>query len=488
MGHGIPQGPLASGILSELVLQIFDGNRRLPKGVKYLRYVDDIRIYAKNEKSLRKSLISLDYSSKFVGLFPQSSKIKIHKVRSVSEEIKTISNPPEPTFVQPAADQDTVHKRINELTPKYVISDETRFKFTLASALPRTKQSKRLIKILKKYPHLYVSIFNYFSKYKKLPSNICKELYSILSSDEPPYFALQAALLRATQGRTSGKFKEYFLKFCKKKWHELRKVKHAEDFRKSLLLWLITENRLIYKDIRKILITDQCDPWLKARILFYISQDHIGLPSYEALLNDIIKLDDPDPIIVANYLLLSSGCKCHSPKQVNHIASVGLKELGIIRAKNAPRTLIPRCLKTIIGASLNPFDWQRALNQEHRRIERLCLLNIGYLKTDATAWVMSMDVIMDNILNQLAQHDPSIGNYTLGNMGSFIHSSRSRFALNYPKFHKACNEIHKYRKQADLSHPVNRDTGKPTVRIKFSVIKNIRPILYHGFQELISKW
>jgi len=489
LGHGIPQGPLSSGIFSEVVLQIFDGNKRLPKEVKYLRYVDDIRLYAQSEKALRKSLILLDYSSKFVGLFPQSSKIGRSKVKSISEEIKTITYPPEPTYVKPTVDQNTIHKRINLLTQRFVVKDETRFKFTLASAQPRARQSKRLIKILKNFPHLHKSIFNYFSRYKKIPSDICKDLYSILTSEELPYFSLQGDLLRATLGHTSGNYKGLFLKFCEKKWHELKRVRHAEDFRKSLLLWLITENKLIYNNIRKILITNQYDPWLKSRTLFYVSEDPIGLPSYEALLNDIIKLDETDPAIVASYLLLKSGGKVLSPaKQVNHIASAGLKEFGMIRVKNAPKSQIPRCLREITRASLTQFDWRKALKLEHNKIERLFLVNLSYLTTDATGWVMSMDVIMDNILNKLAQHDSSIGQYICGQIGAFIGSSRSRFSRKYPAFYKACKEIHKYRKQADLAHPIDRATGKRTERIKFSVIKNVRPILYHGFQELIREW
>jgi len=39
--HGIPQGPLGSGLLSEVVLQHFDQNTRPNSRLVYLRYVDD---------------------------------------------------------------------------------------------------------------------------------------------------------------------------------------------------------------------------------------------------------------------------------------------------------------------------------------------------------------------------------------------------------------------------------------------------------------
>ena len=48
-GHGIPQGPLSSGLLAEVVLQHFDAGRTARDGVRYLRYVDDIRLFARAE-------------------------------------------------------------------------------------------------------------------------------------------------------------------------------------------------------------------------------------------------------------------------------------------------------------------------------------------------------------------------------------------------------------------------------------------------------
>ena len=80
--HGIPQGPISSGLLSEVVLQHFDQNHRVPTTVRYFRYVDDIRLFATNLPDLRRVVTWLDLLSKEVGLFPQSGKIDIHKVYS----------------------------------------------------------------------------------------------------------------------------------------------------------------------------------------------------------------------------------------------------------------------------------------------------------------------------------------------------------------------------------------------------------------------
>ena len=72
--HGIPQGPLSSGLIAEAVLRHFDEKHDGRVDVFYFRYVDDIRLFARSELPLRQALVALDRLSKDVGLFPQSGK------------------------------------------------------------------------------------------------------------------------------------------------------------------------------------------------------------------------------------------------------------------------------------------------------------------------------------------------------------------------------------------------------------------------------
>ena len=168
-GHGIPQGPLSSGLLSEVVLSHFDELKL--KGVKfhYFRYVDDIRLFAKNEHDLRRLLVSLDLLSKDIGLFPQSGKISIHRIHKIEDELKTVSNPPEAAIKHKKVDQKRLFARIKELTPRYRISNLTRFKYLLAHAEPSAGLTARLWKILDKYPELFRSVCNYLRRYPILP-------------------------------------------------------------------------------------------------------------------------------------------------------------------------------------------------------------------------------------------------------------------------------------------------------------------------------
>ena len=134
--HGIPQGPLSSGLLAEVVLQHFDQHYGPKANLVYLRYVDDIRLFATKEIELRRMLIRLDRLSKDIGLFPQAAKIDIHRVTTIDKELKSISNPTEATVKGTIVDQAKLAKRIAALSPRLTpvvrIEDETRFTFLLA--------------------------------------------------------------------------------------------------------------------------------------------------------------------------------------------------------------------------------------------------------------------------------------------------------------------------------------------------------------------
>lgn len=89
--HGIPQGPISSPFLADLYLFYIDTEiKKLNKkyDFKYLRYVDDIRIFAKDKLVSQKIIASLDLVSRDLGLIPQGSKILIKEVTDIDKELK----------------------------------------------------------------------------------------------------------------------------------------------------------------------------------------------------------------------------------------------------------------------------------------------------------------------------------------------------------------------------------------------------------------
>src|SRR5262245_53427904 len=201
--HGIPQGPPASGMLSEVVLQHLDaiGDRK-SKDVRYLRYVDDIKIMAKDEKTLRRKLVALDVAAKEIGLFPQGSKIAIREITDPEDEIKSVSVPPEPA-VAPFATQDDIRARVKTLANRGKLVDTTRFRYVLPRLDPTNKTNSLLYKILVNRPELSEAITRHFEKYKKLPKSLADRIIAEVNG-EGVYHSVNADLLNLLHGRIDG--------------------------------------------------------------------------------------------------------------------------------------------------------------------------------------------------------------------------------------------------------------------------------------------
>lgn len=483
-GHGIPQGPLPSGLLSEVILQHFDEHKSFKRTtVKYFRYVDDIRLLAKTEENVRKALLGLDYTSKEVGLFPQSGKINIHKIENIDDEIKTISLPPEPINFRLSFNQTEVITRLNELIQSNKVVNETRFKYVLAHADPNDKLAKKLLILLLHNPHLFQSILKHFNKYKKFRKAVSAKLLSLLKREQLYEEVTSAYLitsLKKVHKDLIADFNAFVLSL-----HAKRKSITSPNLRSVVFVWLLNENYFKYKEIANIYKSNEW--WLIHNSLEYLDIDRFGEPSYEAILNLLIKSSSFEVSIKAAYLISEHNLKVTAPLATIHDSSqIILRKAGIIGKTSLSKSSIPTRFQEITGTILPKRNWKSFLNTEHANCERLAFLLTGYYKTDANSFVNEFDVFNEFVCNALFIHDGSIGTYTLGNIGSVLYSSTSRFAASYPKFFFLCKKVHDLRLESDLSHPVVKSTGKPTRRIKFSELKKLKRHIIEGYTELLN--
>jgi Reverse transcriptase (RNA-dependent DNA polymerase) len=91
--HGIPQGPIGSSFLADLYLLHLDLEmRKKTLDIKYIRYVDDIRIFSKDKATAQKAIAYLDLLARDLGLIPQASKILVKKIDNVDVVLKHQKN------------------------------------------------------------------------------------------------------------------------------------------------------------------------------------------------------------------------------------------------------------------------------------------------------------------------------------------------------------------------------------------------------------
>jgi hypothetical protein len=478
--HGIPQGPLSSGLIAEVVLKHFDDQRLSANDVKYFRYVDDIRLFAKKEDHLRHALVALDRISKDVGLFPQSGKIDIHLVRDIADELKSVSNPIEPVLSTPAPDQGALRKRITELTPRFKVANPTRFKFLLAKASPSATLMDRLWRIYEHAPHYYPEVAGHLSKFDEIPERHAKQLINEVERQQL-YPAVRAAFINTSVGRMPASTIPKAKTVLKKLWHP----KHAQaDMSDALWRWLCREGHLTMAQMRYG-FRSQLSWWLQMRLHFGMDWNAITADQGSDWLNQTMKSKHADVAISAAWLCGSLGIPPERPtKDIHPLAKLMLKEHGLMRRADSSVCGIRLAISEMTGQDI-PIGWKKFFGKAYKRAEAQITTCKGYFKTDPSAWVNAIDVFNDLWLEALYRRNPSLGTYALGKIGSNLSSTRLK--TDYPAISRVVNEFHDKRSESNLSHAVVRKTKKPTKPIKFKWLRIGARTFLRGVQELRSK-
>ena len=292
--HGIPQGPLSSGLLSEVVLSYFDDLKLKRTDFCYLRYVDDIRLFAKDEHTLRRLLVRLDEMSKDIGLFPQSGKIAIHRITSIDAELKSISNPPETAIKRHFTDQKKLIERIKELTPRFRIANPTRFKYPLAHATPSAVLTARLWRILEHHPEIYRSVCSYLKRYKKLPRVAGTKLIEIIKSSGL-YPAVSAEFVGAADGRLDATQDHELAKILGKLWTPRTT---SADLQVALGRFLMRTGQLTAAQIAFVC---RAAPfwWARAMLIESANPSSLGATAIGQLVDAGVKDKGSDPALAA---------------------------------------------------------------------------------------------------------------------------------------------------------------------------------------------
>lgn len=478
-GHGIPQGPLSSGLIAETVLTHLDEHKWAKAGVDYLRYVDDIRLFAKTEHTLRASLIQLDRLSKDIGLFPQSGKISIHRVTDIREELKSISQPIETAVKAKEVDQAKVLRRLVELSPRYRISDKTRFKYLLAHARPNAVLTERLWRILDYAPEMYESVARYLARSPKLPRKTSREVVRRIEK-EKLYPAVAAAFLRAVTANLHPDEVSKARTKLKALW--ARKSPSA-DVIAALGRWLLQHGGLTANQTKYVCRRARSS-WLRSSLLLAADAACSDLPLRQSLSASALQDGSTDPAICGAVIAGKDGVKPPlGVRQMQRQASLVLKEFGLVRRASGRVCGIDATVK-LLNPGTATVNWRVFFGAKYRQAERQLIVCRGYAGTDATAWVQGLDVFNDLLLDALYRVDGTLGGYQLGNIGGTTKSRPVALRTRFPHVLALAEVVHEKRYQSDLAHPKVRGTSQPTGRIPFRFIGESKRLLLRAVDEI----
>lgn len=482
-GHGIPQGPLASGLLSEVVLQHIDERGARGRRARYFRYVDDIKILAKSENALRQRLVALDLAAKEIGLFPQSSKVNIRQVEDPLEEIKSVSRPPE-SAITPSPKQTRIRVRLRSLIRQGKVRSEnlTRFKFLLARALPHSSLNARLISVIEHHPDLAFQVASYFSKYRKLPSKAAVQLLSYLTGDEI-YHAVHGVILFATLDNMQEPQKSVCANICYKRLFEKSAIPPQPSFKAALLAWVIRNNKVTYAQLRK-LFASEVDWWVRKDFLKYVDEDQYGRASFEELLNIVIRAVDAEPARVGSLRVVEHDLNIDPPiKSVHESARLLLYAAGQIRHIGQPESLIGTVLSYVLSADFRAYNWRQLLKDRHQDAEHIAFVVKSYYESDINSCIVTLDSLCDLVWE--AVYKVELPNKQYGQYGAML--KHTALLAKYPRATAGLAHLHQLRKESLTAHPRDQKTGKSTRRLRHYDFNRASPIVREAILEIIAK-
>ena len=491
LGTGIPQGPQASGIVAEAVLQEYDSYvETLQKTLHfvYYRYVDDIRILAADEDTVRWILFLLDKKSKELGLFPQSSKISVHEITDIDKEVKRISKP---LFDDEFDDEKKSIIAVNEIKKllKEDPADLTSIRRYFQHVIQNTKTNKLAISAVREYPNLIHSFAYYVLRYPRIiPPSIRDYTYQCCL-DKTQQFAA-GILLESVKGKLNSADAKKFVDLAKRLLNNDKKAPFIVDcrFKAQLISYILKYDTPSFGK-RRIAYLKKCTWWVKSSFIHSAEKDGCLGKLNTALLNEFINYDVPEvPLAVANHFLLSGDISTLPPiYDIAPTAQNVLKQSGLILRSRYSSSQINKYL-FVLTQTQHKTVWKKKLGKEHNHIERTLFTALGYWKTDLTAFVNLWDTLDDRICSLLTVDHPELGGYTLGNIGSSINRDNKVFPLHLPKFFKMCLEIHEMRLSSHLSHSEVRKTHEYTGPIQQNKRKVIHRLIKDGINELTLFW
>jgi len=473
LGTGIPQGPLASGLIAEVVLRFFDVHFKPRTWICYLRYVDDIRLFGRSEQELELLLRELVETSKGVGLYPQSSKLDVHLVRDLDAELKSISSPSEDWNSGAKPDQERLIPRILELTRRSRVHDDTRFKYGLSHALPSARLNGRLVRTLDHRPDLVHTIVRYFRKYHKLPHRTGEAFATrIRGVDLAP--AVRAALLDAIDGRVPHSQEQALNKLAKSLWN-------SEDLPGDLKIavgrWLLRQGEVRRASLPKML--RETNWWIRSEFVRSLSDNSFARRDLVEVLARAVCDRNAEVALAAASRV--SALKLPIAPRLRDIHPWAARVL----LKTKRRVCgVDYALRKLLGDKIPRLGWQSFLGKDYPWFTDQALECERCARTNATAFVNVLDALIDQLLFALFARDSRLGSYQLGNIGGVLKSTR--LAQLYPMTLKLTTVIHDKRLRSRHAHAVHRASGKPTSSVHSRFLPRARKLITEALKELAS--
>jgi hypothetical protein len=464
--HGIPQGPIASAYVGEVVLLDIDKPMMDAQGnFFYLRYVDDVRLFGKDEDSVRDGIIHLEQLSRNKGLVPQTKKTSVFYANNEAEAIgKDISLSPEGTsksapiaYLVSSVDME-----------KREITNPTKLKYFLYRGAASQEHLDILLELFTKYPDLSDAFSHYFGKFHD-NEKIIKSLIRIIKSKRFPY--------QYVEGNA---------------W---------------LLLSLIDSNRMSSElkgiaEKRVILPASRTNPYLRYGLLSYLalysddmSRSIFNRFLYEAsaVFQGLLLPTIASTFSAEQYISILKQCFIRTKPDAGLAASYRLaiddvryEQLGVQRRLAAPvrNSLVALGIqKSKVLPDITPFqeliekryqiqvsDWKPFLKREYNHAHRVLAFANSAFEMNRSSWMCLMDSLNEILIRTLIKKDRTIKQRLVGDNGKLVDYgvllNNNGLKTKYGLIVNVFSKVHERRCSIPEAHPYVKLTQRRSTFIK----------------------
>ena len=482
--HGIPQGPLASAFVGEVVFLDIDLHMEtLGKNIIYLRYVDDIRILADTEDDARHGMIELEQLCRNKGLIPQSKKTVILEARTKQDAVgKDFSLSPDDlthTMSQRRL-QDSVDIETLE------IKDVSKLRFFLFRAAPLDEYLENIFELFVKNPYLSDAFFAYL---RRFPENqkLIRMLVDLMEKKKFPYQYVEGnAWQLLSDVDPNCKYSQSLQDRAKKRLFS----KHLNVYlRYGLLRYLAPYSTSSGRKLFNKYVYEKSSI-MQSLLLPYISRfmksDH-----YINVLKQSLIRTKPEAGLVAVTQLAHKGIKFRGlalGKKIKPCIRHSLVGLGLTTSRVLPDvTPLQEIFSTRYNISI--LDWRRYLKEEYSQAHTILILAEKAFDMNRSSWLCFTDSFNNIIVRKLIELDSSITQATIGTDGKLVSygnliSTGTPFPNRYPSVAGIFKSVHKRRCTVPQAHPYDIQTRRESKVLKGGEQKHLFGKLKHAYREI----
>lgn len=464
--HGIPQGPIASSYVSEVIfLDIDMPMMNAQNGFFYLRYVDDVRLFAKDEDRVREGIIHLEQLCRNKGLVPQAKKSSIFYAETEKDAIgKDISISPE-EYTKFAPDE-YLHQSVD--AQKVVIENVSKLKFYLYRGEAKTEYLDLLLLLFDKNPDFSDAFVHYLGKLKD-NQKIIQHLIDMIKGKRFPYQYVEGNV-----------------------WLLLSII---DTNQKSIALVTIAVERVLKPPT-------QINPYLRYGLLIYLA------PYVKSLSRRVINKYIYEKSSVVQSLLLSTAALFFDSDEYLRILTQCFKRtkpdaglaasaclaLGNIKYESLKvhkqqKSPVRNCLvalglaKSTVLPDLTPFqeifkkrykiditDWKPIIKGEFKHAHRILVLAERAFEINKSSWICLNDSFNYILIRALIKADSNIKQKLIDAKGNIVNYgvllNNNDFSTKYTSIKDVFYNVHKRRCSIPEAHPYEEATARRAAFLK----------------------